>query len=200
MSNREEALGTGEGAPKPRAARRPNVRAQRAVTDGRHDERGRNDRDDRDDLRTDRESDFLRTFQDSLHQSVLPDLPTIPGYHVCWLTTSNPRDSIQFRERLGYELIRLEDFKGWKGASLKTGDYAGVIGINEMVAAKIPLDRYNAYMQMVHHDMPLQDEEKLRDTTARMKEKAEAMGSVVEEGDGTASVVQKARPMPRFDH
>ena len=39
------------------------------------------------------DQDRLDMFRMSLHQSALPDLPEIPGYHVCWLTTANPRDS-----------------------------------------------------------------------------------------------------------
>jgi len=44
---------------------------------------------------------------------------------------------------------------------LKTGEYAGCIGINEMVAVKLPLELYERYMYEAHHRQPLEEEEKL---------------------------------------
>jgi hypothetical protein len=163
------------------------------------DERGFEDRGVTED-REMSEDERLEMFRDSLQQSVLPDLPYMYGYHVCWLTTSNPRDSIQWRIRIGYELIRIEDLPGWEGVSLKTGDYSGVVGINEMVAARIPISLYNKYMREVHHNMPLSEEEKIRAKTTALKQQLEEVGShVAEEGDGTASIVQRAGAMPEFE-
>lgn len=145
------------------------------------------------------EDERLEFFRDSLQQSVLPDLPPIPGFHVCWLSTTHQRDTIAFRRRLGYQLIRAEELPSWEGASMKAGDFEGVIAVNEMVAAKIPLHLYNRYMQEVHHRMPLAEEEKLKSAVDMLKGNAQRSGSgIVEEGDGTANVVQRARPMPEF--
>src|SRR5262245_22615863 len=77
------------------------------------------------------DAERLRMFQSTLHRHALPDLPKIPGYHVCWLTTTNQSDSIQSRMNLGYEPITEEDMPGWGHATLKTGNYIGCIGINE---------------------------------------------------------------------
>ena len=95
-------------------------------------------------------------------QSVLPNLPSRPGYHVCWLTTSNPRDSIPNRMRAGYRLLRIEDVPGWDGITSKVGDKEGIVCVNEMVAAEIPLALYNRYMRYMHYTLPLQEEQKLR--------------------------------------
>ena len=114
----------------------------------------------------------LDEFRRSFFQSVLPDLPKIPGYHVCWLTTTNPRDSIQSRVRLGYEPIKEEDCPGWEYAALKTGEYAGCIGVNEMVAFKLPMHLYEAYMREVHHEAPLAEEEKLTAVIDVIREQA----------------------------
>lgn len=103
----------------------------------------------------------LAEFRRSFYNSVLPDLPVIPGFHVCWLTTTNPRDSLAARARLGYEPIRSEEVPGWEFVTLKTGEYAGCIGVNEMIAAKVPLELYEAYMYEAHHVQPLQEEQKL---------------------------------------
>lgn len=100
--------------------------------------------------------DMLRR---SFFQSSLPDLPRIQGYHVFWATTTNPRDPVHGRLRLGYEIIKASEIPGWDTMSLKTGDYAGAIGVNEMIAMKLPLHLYEAYMRENHHDAPLREEE-----------------------------------------
>lgn len=140
----------------------------------------------------------LEMFRDSLQQSVLPDLPIVPGFHVCWLTTSNPRDTIPWRIRIGYTLVRAEEAIGWDGVTIKSGEYAGVIAVNEMLAAKIPLSLYNRYMREVHHSMPLAEEEKLRAQVDRMAADMDAKGARLIEGDGMAAIVQRAKPMPGF--
>lgn len=107
------------------------------------------------------DAERLAEFRKSFYNSVLPDLPVIPGFHTCWLTTTNPRDSLAARARLGYEPIRSEEVPGWEFVTLKTGDYAGCIGVNEMIACKVPLELYEAYMYEAHHTQPLQEEQKL---------------------------------------
>jgi len=184
-------------------ATRSPKRRQAADLQGARDERLRSEREAQDREVTEEreitEAERLEFFRDSLQQSVLPDLPPIPGYHVCWLSTTHQRDTIAFRRRLGYQLIRVEDMPSWEGASAKDGDYQGVIAVNEMVAAKIPLSLYNRYMHEVHHRMPLSEEEKLKSALDTLKANAQRSGSaIVEEGEGTANVVQRARPMPEF--
>lgn len=137
-------------------------------------------------------------FQDSIVQSVLPEIPNMPGYHLCWLTTANPRDTIQNRIRVGYQLITRDMVPGWEGISLKSGEYSGVISVNEMVAARIPLRLYNRYMRELHETMPRSEEEKIKAHVNKLSEQAEAAGARIEEGDGTAEIVQRARPMPEF--
>lgn len=130
------------------------------------------------------EDDRLEMFRQQLFQSALPDLPKIPGWHLCWLTTTNPRDSIQGRMRLGYEPVKPEDVPGWEHASLKTGDWAGFIGVNEMLAFKLPVSLYEKFMKEAHHDAPLREEEKLSDTAEFLEQQARASGSNVVMGDG----------------
>ena len=96
------------------------------------------------------DSERLDEFRKTFFQSALPDLPPIPGYHVCWLTTENPRDPVHGRIRLGYEPIKAHDIPGWEHASMKTGEWAGCVGVNEMIAFKLPLHLYEAYMKEAH--------------------------------------------------
>jgi hypothetical protein len=200
MSDREQALGSDDTGTRASAQRgRRAVRASsRQVLDERDaDERGYDERDATED-REISEEERLEMFRDSLQQSVLPDLPDMPGYHVCWLTTSNPRDTIQRRKMLGYELLQADQIPQWEGVSLKTGELTGAVMVNEMVAARIPLRLYNRYMNEAHHKMPLSEEEKLSLMVNSLKDQAQEMGTQVEVGDGTANIVQRAKPMPEF--
>ena len=133
----------------------------------------------------------VEMFRQQFFQSALPDLPKIPGWHTCWLTTTNPRDSIQNRLRLGYEPVKPEDVPGWEYATIKTGDWNGFIGVNEMLAFKLPLSLYEKFMQEAHHDAPNREEEKLTDTAEFMEQQARASGSKLYEGDGMGDLREK---------
>lgn len=140
----------------------------------------------------------LEAFRQSFFQSALPDLPSIPGYHVCWLTTTNPRDPVHARFRLGYEPIKASDIPGWEYAALKDGEHAGFIGVNEMIACKLPIHLYNLYMTEAHHEQPRREEEKLSATLEVIAQEARRKGSSVDMGDGSAALGKSIAP-PRFD-
>ena len=135
----------------------------------------------------------VEMFRQQFFQSALPDLPKLPGWHTCWLTTTNPRDSIQARLRLGYEPIKPEDVPGWEYATIKTGEWQGFIGVNEMLAFKLPESLYLAFMREAHHDAPLREEEKLTDTAEFMQQQARASGANLMIGDGNSEMGQKRR-------
>lgn len=126
----------------------------------------------------------VEMFRQQFFQSSLPDLPKIPGWHMCWLTTTNPRDSIQMRMRLGYEPVKPEDVPGWEYATLKTGDWAGFIGVNEMLAFKLPISLYEKFMLEAHHNAPLREEEKLTDTAEFLEQQARSSKSKLQIGEG----------------
>ena len=42
-----------------------------------------------------------KMWSDEWTQSALPKAPEIPGWHVCWLSTTNAYDTIDKRIRLG---------------------------------------------------------------------------------------------------
>lgn len=135
----------------------------------------------------------LEIFRNTSFQHTLPELPAIKGYHVCWLTTTNPRDSIITRTRWGYEPVRASDIPGWDHTTIKTGEYAGCVGINEMVAFKLPLRLYEMYMKEHHHDGPLKEEKKLSAVLEVIAQQAREAGAHVEMGDGSASLGKAAR-------
>lgn len=130
----------------------------------------------------------VEMFRQQFHQSSLPDLPKLDGWHLCWLTTTNPRDSIQMRIRLGYEPVKPEDVPGWEYATLKTGDWQGFIGVNEMLAFKLPISLYEKYMREAHHDAPMREEEKLTDTQDFLEQQARGNKSRIDVGDGNQAL------------
>ena len=132
-------------------------------------------------------------------QETLPQLPPRPGKHVCWLTTTNPRDPIHGRLRLGYRLIRANEIPGWEHSTLSTGDYAGYIGVNEMVAAEISLELYKAYMRDVHHDQPNAEEGRLNAVIDTLREQAASNRLNVELGEGTEEMARGKNVRPIFE-
>lgn len=148
--------------------------------------------------RTLTEDDRLEMFRQSLFNDALPDLPKLPGYHVCWLTTTNHQDPIHRRLRLGYELITKEMVPGFEYASLKTGEYAGIIGVNEMVAARLPMSLYEKFMQEVHHNAPNREDEKLTATVDALHEQAERAKARLIEEEGTKEL-RRQKAVGKFD-
>ena len=136
------------------------------------------------------ENDRLEMFRNQLFNDALPDLPEIAGYHLCWLTTTNSRDPINRRINLGYEPVRPDEVPGMEFASIKTGEWSGFIGVNEMLAFKLPMSLYEAYMQEAHHAAPLREESKLAEVADIMRSEAERNGTTILEGDGLQELRQ----------
>jgi len=145
------------------------------------------------------DDDRLEMFRAQLFNDALPDLPNIPGYHMCWLTTTNPRDPIHRRMQLGYEPIKAAEVPGMEFASIKTGEWAGMIGVNEMIAFKLPETLYQRFMQEAHHDAPLREENKLAETAEIMRQQAEGSGSTLFEGDGMMEMREHNPRIGLFD-
>lgn len=145
------------------------------------------------------DEEFLARFLDMQNNGILPSLPEIPGYHTFWATTTNSKDSIPSRLNLGYSLLRADDFPGFEELSLKTGAYPGCIGLNEMVAMKLPTRLFLLYMKQNHHIAPMAEEEKIRRTVEGFEENAERdKGRIIDEDGFKANVVQKGSSAPRF--
>lgn len=142
----------------------------------------------------------LEMFRMQLFNDVLPDIPPIPGWHVCWLTTTNSRDSIQKRMRLGYEPVKIEDIpgSGLEYATLKTGEYAGLIGVNELVAFKLPERLYQAYMAEAHYHAPRREEEGIIAQLDQHQSNAERDGGRIVEEEGIRAMREAAPRLVPF--
>lgn len=142
----------------------------------------------------------LEMFRMQLFNDVLPDIPPIKGYHICWLTTTNPRDSIQKRMRLGYEPVKPEDVPGagLEYATLKTGEHAGLIGVNEMVAFKLPESLYQMYMAEAHYHDPRRQEEGIMAQLDGYHNQAEQDGGAIVEDEGFRAMREAAPRLVPF--
>lgn len=103
-----------------------------------------------------------KLIRDEFEHTSLPNPPVIPGYHLCWLTSTSQYDSIAKRTRLGYQPVQsseVPNFDPSNGQSL--GGYEGFVTCNEMVLFKIREDRYKIIMNYFHHKRPLEDEESI---------------------------------------
>jgi hypothetical protein len=90
--------------------------------------------------------------------------------------------------QLGYEPVKPQEVPGMEYASVKTGEYTGFIGVNEMLAFKLPQSLYEKFMQEAHHNAPLREEDKLAEVADSIREQAERAGSTMYEGDGLSEM------------
>lgn len=101
----------------------------------------------------------------------LPTPPAIPGYHLCWLTTTNQSDPLEHRFRLGYELVKPEELPGFNMQTQQAGQLAtDRIAVNEMVLAKIGVETWNHYMKHLHHDLPIEQLDALKQSVQISKD------------------------------
>jgi hypothetical protein len=116
----------------------------------------------------------LDAFRDKWANSALPDLPKdiIPGFHLCWLSTTNTYDSIDKRMALGYEPVKAADLgKGFESlGKMSSGKFEGCVSCNEMVLFKLPEDVYQEVMRMLHLEDPIEHQ---RNITAAVRDTAQ---------------------------
>lgn len=131
---------------------------------------GRNDRASEDASRRPPEEKFAssqerrKMWSDEWTQSALPKLPenAIPGWHLCWLSTTNSYDTIDKRMRLGYVPVSADELPGFDSFRVKAGEHVGHISCNEMLLFKLPMEIYQAVMTDLHYDRPREEAEKIK--------------------------------------
>lgn len=131
-------------------------------------------------------------------QSALPPAPDLPGWHVCWLSTTNSYDSIDKRLRLGYTPVMADEVKGYENWRVKAGEHSGYVACNEMLLFKIPMETYQDIMAHFHHDQPLEEANKIKmqaESQVGRDSRGKPLGQV--EGDGLEQI-DKPIPAPVF--
>ena len=196
MSDRESGLGDnmepGRGPGRPPGGRKRSHLDMRVEA-----ERERDERDQTENMELS-DDERVELFRDGMQQSILPDLPDFPGYHTFWATISNPRDTIQKRRRLGYELIRVEEFPGWEGTGITASGVNGVVNVNEMVAMRIPMRLYQRYMAEAHHNQPLEEEGKIKAILNNAKAQA-GYDPGLEQSEAMSALAQRTERAPIFE-
>ena len=126
----------------------------------------------------------VAAFRDKWQNSALPDLPPgiIPGFHLCWLSSTNNYDSIDKRMALGYEPVKASELgKGFENlGKMSSGKFEGCVSCNEMVLFKLPDEIYQEVMKMLHLEDPLEHQ---RNITAQVR-------STAQEGKGGRSILE----------
>lgn len=127
--------------------------------------------------------------------TVLPKPPRIPGWHTCWLSTTNTQDSLERRYALGYVLVHPDECPGWSYPTQKSSAVSrDRITINEMVLGKLPEELYVAYLKRSHHTRPLEQEESIsaESVISKMKDgRGKPIGVV--EGEGHKELARPRR-------
>ncbi len=157
---------------------------------------GRNDRASEDAPRRPPEEKFAssqerrKMWSDEWTQSALPKVPEIPGWHLCWLSTTNAYDTIDKRMRLGYVPVKADEYPGFDNYRVKAGEHVGYIACNEMLLFKLPMDVYQEVMTHLHYEKPREEEEKIRIQVENLQGARDSSGK---------RLVQLEAGMDRFD-
>ena len=157
----------------------------------------RADRDSADTQRTQQDGTAMtleerrRLMRSEWVQEVLPTPPAIPGWHYCWLSTTNASDPIHKRIQRGYEPVRASEIPGFMQYKVEQGEYEGCVACNEMLLFKLPQELYEDYMMYVHHDRPLEEEEVIREN-ARISEQ-DSNGRALGEVEGFDTLGRRVR-------
>lgn len=153
-----------KAAPKAEPASAPKVSRGSIREDRDDDARGALE-DDREEvvLMDEDDDELIDQFINGFARDVLPMPKDTHEFHYCWLTTTNQRDPIHGRLRLGYKLVSKDEFPDLRGYHLMSGEYAGYIGLNEMVLGKLSQTRYQKIMRKFHHDDPRDEERAIKE-------------------------------------
>ena len=140
-----------------------------------------------------------KMWSDEWTQSALPKVPDIPGWHLCWLSTTNGYDSIDKRMRLGYVPVRADELPGFDNYRVKAGEDVGFIACNEMRLYKLPMDVYQEVMIQMHHEAPMEEADKVQIQIEQLQgnrdSSGKSLGSVEGEGFGN---LNRNVPQPVF--
>lgn len=136
--------------------------------------------------------------RDEFRSNILPDPPEVPGYKLIWLSTTHNGDTIPERMRRGYEPVKIEDVPGYESWQMKSGDWAGYIGVREMLLFKIPIGQWSDDMQYLHHDAPMDEEQGIKSDIMGIKNELEDGRSTVSISKGLQQLATPVRK-PKWD-
>jgi hypothetical protein len=140
-----------------------------------------------------------RLFRDEWTQNALPPLPEIPGFHLCWLSTTNSYDPIARRVRAGYTPVKCEEMPGFEHLKQHGGQWDGIISCNEMLLFKVPMQIWQAMMSEWHHDAPSSEEETIvRNARNAAEEMRDSEGKALVQLEPGMEQLGRRRKAPSF--
>jgi hypothetical protein len=131
-------------------------------------------------------------------QEALPTPPAKDGWHFIWLSTTNQYDPIYKRMRMGYEPVKAAEMPEFEHLRIKSGEYEGMVSVNEMLLFKIPEDIYQEIMQEYHYHMPLEEEQRIKANAIIDQRDSNNRQLGVVEGDGFADLGSRTK-IPVFN-
>lgn len=108
-------------------------------------------------------SERRRMLRQDWVQEILPTIPPIPGFHTCWVSTTNSTDPIHKRIQYGYQPVKATELLGFDQYKVAGGSFDGCVACNEMLLFKIPENIYQDIMTIFHYDMPLEQEQSIKE-------------------------------------
>ena len=140
-----------------------------------------------------------RAFRSEWLQEALPTPPEIKGFHLCWLSTTNQYDPIHKRLRMGYTPVKAEELPGFDTYKVKSGELEGFVACNEMVLYKMPLDIYQEIMTEMHHNAPMDEQEKVKIQQDQLLNAKDSNGRRLGQVEGDGMNFDQTAPAPIFE-
>lgn len=122
------------------------------------------------------------SFRDEWTANALPTPPGIPGYHLCWLSTTSSADPIHVRMRMGYVPVKASEVPGFEHYKMRSGEFEGMVSCNEMVLFKIDERTHQEMLSYFHHEKPLAEEEMITNSDAVKTKNAVRVADLDEDG------------------
>jgi hypothetical protein len=140
-----------------------------------------------------------KMWTDEWSQSALPDVPTLKGWHCCWLSTTNSYDTIEKRMRLGYVPVMQDEIPGYQNNRVKaeSQEHSGHVTCNELVLYKLPMDVYQDVMTHFHHDEPQDQANKIKVDMEQLSYRDRSGRNIVSV-EGDAGNIDSPKPAPIF--
>lgn len=130
-------------------------------------------------------------------QEILPKPPEIPGYHCCWLSTTNSVDPIYKRMQRGYQPVKMSETPGFGTQfTVSGGEFDGCVACNEMLLFKISNQLYQDLMTIYHHDMPNEQEQTIYEKVSASEH--DSSGRALTQVEGDFNKLGRSRGAPTF--
>jgi hypothetical protein len=140
-----------------------------------------------------------RMFRSEWLQEALPTPPEIPGFHLCWLSSTNQYDPIHKRMRMGYTPVKAEELQGFDNYRVKAGEHEGFVACNEMLLYKLPEDIYQEIMMEMHHNAPMDEQEKIKVQQDQLLNAKDSNGKRLGQVEGDGMNFDQTREVPIFE-